>query len=286
MRRNFAQILKGAKIDIKAEYQKLYGLLYDRSIQVSNTTRISAYDELSERFIGFHFRGTCLSIDEFNDLYEFHFEREPADFSIDNLISLCEYIYNMLIDYQITQVPFGWNMPAAPALINVQFYLQQISQVIEKIGYMQATEDNFTIFVEKSPAAIAVAESSLMPENLSYRLISYNHYSMKENLDAKKATILILADLLEPQRASLESIDKTFASDLFYAFNNFYIRHNNTDPQSPKYKKPIGDLPKEQLEHWYDEVYQMCLLAFLQLEHADRKKDFDVLKGKIENKTS
>lgn len=286
MRRNFAQILKGAKIDIKAEYQKLYGLLYDRSIQVSNTTRISAYDELSERFIGFHFRGTCLSIDEFNDLYEFHFEREPADFSIDNLISLCEYIYNMLIDYQITQVPFGWNMPAAPALINVQFYLQQISQVIEKIGYMQATEDNFTIFVEKSPAAIAVAESSLMPENLSYRLISYNHYSMKENLDAKKATILILADLLEPQRASLESIDKTFASDLFYAFNNFYIRHNNTDPQSPKYKKPIGDLPKEQLEHWYDEVYQMCLLAFLRLEHADRKKDFDVLKGKIENKTS
>lgn len=286
MRRNFAQILKDAKIDIKAEYQKLYGLLYNRSIQVSNTTRISAYDELSERFIGFHFRGTCLSIDEFNDLYEFHFEREPADFSIDNLISLCEYIYNMLMGYQTTQFSFGWNMPAAPALINVQFYLQQISQVIEKIGYIQATEDNFTIFVEKSPAAIAVAESSLMPENLSYRLISYNHYSMKENLDAKKATLLILADLLEPQRASLESIDKTFASDLFYAFNNFYIRHNNTDSQSPKYKKPIGDLPKEQLERWYDEVYQMCLLAFLRLEHADRKKDFDVLKGKIENKTS
>ena len=135
MRRNFAQILKEAKIDFKSEYQKLYGLLFDRSIQVSNTNRISAYDELSERFIGFHFRGTCLSIDEFNDLYEFHFEREPADFSIDNLISLCEYIYNMLMGYQATQVSFGWNMPAAPVLINVQFYLQQIGQVIEKKLY-------------------------------------------------------------------------------------------------------------------------------------------------------
>lgn len=31
MRRNFAQILKDAKIDIKVEYQKLYGMLYDRS---------------------------------------------------------------------------------------------------------------------------------------------------------------------------------------------------------------------------------------------------------------
>ena len=61
MRRNFAQILKDAKIDIKTEYQKLYGMLYDRSIQVSNTKRISTYDELSDYFIGFYFRGTCLS---------------------------------------------------------------------------------------------------------------------------------------------------------------------------------------------------------------------------------
>lgn len=78
---------------------------------------------------------------------------------------------------------------------------------------------------------------------------------------------------------------KTFARDLFYAFNNFHIRHNNADPQSPKFKKPIGDLAKEQLEFWYDEVYQMCLLAILRLEHADRKKTFEALKSEIENKT-
>lgn len=72
---------------------------------------------------------------------------------------------------------------------------------------------------------------------------------------------------------------------MFYAFNNFHIRHNNADPQSPKFKKPIGDLAKEQLEFWYDEVYQMCLLAILRLEHADRKKTFEALKSEIENKT-
>ena len=70
MRRNFAQILKDARIDIKKEYQKLYGMLYDRTIQVSNSNRISAYDELSERFIGLYFRGTCLSIDEFSDWFD------------------------------------------------------------------------------------------------------------------------------------------------------------------------------------------------------------------------
>lgn len=39
MRRNFVQILQDAKIDIKLEYLKLYGLLFDRSIQISNTNR-------------------------------------------------------------------------------------------------------------------------------------------------------------------------------------------------------------------------------------------------------
>lgn len=286
MRRNFAQILKDAKIDVKVEYQKLYGMLYDRSIQVSNTSWISAYDEFSTYFIAFHFRGTCLSLDEFNDLHGFHFEKDPTNFNIDHLISLCEYIENLLMAYQCVPLsyPYGCgNMPTK--LINVQFYLQQISQVIEKIGYMQAEQNGLTIFVEKDPAAIAVAESEFIPESLSYRLISYNHYSMKGNLAEKKATLLDLANLLEPQRINLERIDKTFARDLFYAFNNFHIRHNNADPQSPKFKKPIGDLAKEQLEFWYDEVYQMCLLAILRLEHADRKKTFEALKSEIENKT-
>ena len=283
MRQNFAQILKDAKIDIKVEYQKLYGMLYDRSIQVSNTNRISVYDELSTYFIAFHFRGTCLSLDEFNDLHGFHFEKDPTNFNIDHLISLCEYIENLLIAYQCVPLsyPYGYgNMPTK--LINVQFYLQQISQVIEKIGYMQAKQNDLTIFVEKDPAAIAVAEGEFIPESLSYRLISYNHYSMKGNLAEKKTTLLDLANLLEPQRTILERIDKTFSSDLFYTFNNFHIRHNNIDQLGTKYKKPVGDLSDEQLEYWYDEVYQMCLLAFMRLEHIDRKKKFDSLKSQIE----
>lgn len=44
----------------------------------------------------------------------------------------------------------------------------------------------------------------------------------------------------------------------------------------------------EEIE-WRDEIdrtlYQMCLLAILRLEHADRKKTFEALKSEIENKT-
>ena len=262
-------------------------MLFDRTIVVSNSNRVSAYDELSECFLSFPFRGTCLSLEEFNELHDFHFEKEPTNFKIDELISLCEYMENLLIAYQYIPLnfPYGYGN-TRPQLINVQFYLQQIGQVIERIGSMQATQNGFTIFVEKSPAAIAVAESDLVPKELSYRIISYNHYSMKGQLEAKKSALVQLASLLEPKRSSLKKADKTLESDLFYLFNNLNIRHNNVDPaDSVKYKPFIVQMKQEELEHWYDETYQMCLLAFLQLEQTERKIEFDRLKTAIEGQT-
>lgn len=279
MRKNFADVLKNAKIDIKIEYQKLYGMLYDRSIQVSDRKFISAYDEVSDAFTGFYFRGTCLSIEDFNNMYGFCFEKEPIDFTIDYLVSFCEYIYSILVGYKNTVG--GGFMPQA---INVEFYWAQILLVIEKIGYMQAFQDNFTIFVEKSPAAIAVSESELIPDNLSYKLISYNHHLMKGQIDAKKAILLQLASLLEGKRQELKRNSPVIENDLFYIFNNLNLRHNNVDPQfSKSYKLAVAKMTKNELEYWYDECYQMCLLAFLELEQAERKQRFDDLKSSIES---
>lgn len=273
MRRNFAQILKEASIDIKEEYAKLYGMMYSRSIQISDRKRISAHDEIGDAFCNFHFRGTCLSLEEFDSKHGFTFVENPTDFTIDTLVSLCEYIYNMMVAYQCSGLYGFMQSP-----INTQFYLQQIDIVIEAIGYMRTQQDNFTIFVEKSPAAISVAE--IVPQEISYKVISYNHYSMKGNIQAKRETLRLLANLLEPQRKELESIDKAFTSDLFFAFNNFTIRHNNGDPaDTAKYKKVVAELPDEQLETVYDEVYQMCLLAFLRLDYNKNKSLIDTIKS-------
>lgn len=283
MRRNFVQVLQEVRIDPKLEYQKLYGMLYERNIPVSNSNRISVYDELCECFINFPFRGTCLTLEEFNDLYGFHFGKEPVDFKIDDLVSLCEYMENLLMGYLSIPLsfPYGYGN-TRPQLFNVQFYLQQIGQVIEKIGYMQARQNGLTIFVEKSPAAIAVSESVLVPKGLSYQLISYNHYSMKGQLEAKKNTLIQLAALLEPKRGDIKMADKMLEKDLFYLFNNLNIRHNNVEPtDSGKYKPFVAQMKSEELEHWYDETYQMCLLAFLQLEHLERKVGLDKLKTEI-----
>ena len=41
----------------------------------------------------------------------------------------------------------------------------------------------------------------------------------------------------------------------------------------------------EELEHWYDELYQMILLANLEMDNASRMRDVDNLKNTISGGT-
>ena len=41
-------------------------------------------------------------------------------------------------------------------------------------------------------------------------------------------------------------------------------------------------MSQSNLENYYDELYQMCLLAFLEIEQIERTKIFNELKSKIE----
>lgn len=271
MRRNFAQVLKTGKVDPKKEYSKLYALFYRKDDRDNK----SLADLISMNIESFYFRGTCLDLDEFDEKYGFHFVEQPPDFDTDYLISFCEYIYNFVLHFE-DHYFF--------AQINKYFYLQQINKVIEAIGYMESREDEFTIFVPKDNAAIAVSESEHIPENVSYKVIAYNHHSMKGNLEAKKAVLQQLASILEAKRKNLSRADKTLETNLFYSFNNLNIRHNNVDPElKGKYKAYVAQMSNDELEKWYDETYQMCLLAFLQIENFDRKAEFEKLKAKIEN---
>ncbi len=276
MRKNFAEILKSAKIDIKKEYEKLYEMLYDQDLDNGYGPKTSLYDEYNENFIHMWFRGTSLSLEDFDDEYGFDFDKYPPNFDIEYLIRFCEYFYNLSTAYM--------GVPNLLDRYNVTLITQQIYRVIEKIGYMPAEQDGFTIFVEKSIPAIAVSE--IVPNELSYKVISYNHHSMKGNLENKKETLLKLANLLEGKRKQLKSINSSLEDDLFYSFNNLNLRHNNKDiSYKEKYKKHIADMSNTELENWYDEIYQMCLLAFLEIEQIARKKSFNELKRRIEENT-
>ena len=279
MRKNFAQILKNGKVDYKSEYKKLYELLFEKNLQDENGELCSVHMVFGEFFTSFHFRGTCLSLQEFDEENGFNFPDPNRDNpKIEDLILLMEYFYNMLMGYMGSQNMFFYSG------INTQFLMQHILSVCDAIGYKQVTEDGFAVFVEKNAVATAVAESDLIPDDLSYKLITYDHHSMCGDLEKKKSIIVRLASILEGKQAKLNQVSPTLKKDLFYIFNNFNIRHNNCDNQSKDYKPAIADMDKNELEKWYDETYQMSLLAFMELEQADRKPKFDAIKAEIEKK--
>ena len=113
---------------------------------------------------------------------------------------------------------------------------------------------------------------------MSYKVIEYNHHALQGNIEAKKSIILLLADQLESKREALRSINKTLENNIFFLYNSMNIRHNNCDPNSKNYKEHTANIPIKELEFWYDEIYQLSLLAFLELDNIERTKQIEVLK--------
>ncbi len=265
-RRNFAQVLKDAKVDINREYERLF-LIFNARDNDGQSLR-----EMCEKFfLSMPFHDTYLSLQEFDICNGFVFEMPPIDFDINYLINFCEYIYNLVYPFQ-KDVHLSRSKFPNP--------LQHIRTLIEKIGYMIIDNEGVKLFVPKSQPAIVVSE--MLPSDLSYKVIEYNHHSMKGDLARKQATLKLLADQLESNRAPLKSLNKSLEDDLFYLLNNINIRHNNIDSSSTKYKRAVADMPKDELEEWYDRTYDICLYAFMTLDQADRNAKVKELKAEIE----
>lgn len=266
-RRPFSEVLANAKIDLSREYERLY-FIFNIEDNDSNSWR-----DICERFfLQLPFRGTYLSLSEFDECNGFVFELPASDFDINYLINYCEYIYNLIVNINQMRIFSNSRFPDP---------IEHILGLIEKIGYMIITKNGFSLFVPKSQPAIRVSE--MLPSDISYKVIEYNHHSMKGDLERKQATLKLLADQLEARKDELNSINSSLKSDLFFLFNNINIRHNNVDPKSNSYKKAVADMPDDELEEWYDRTYDMCLYAFMTLEQADNKEKIKALKEKIEN---
>lgn len=273
----FSQVLKNASIDLRREYDRLYGLFYLQKFQDAVGTGYSLREWCASSFQRFPFRGTCISLDDFDDFYGYSFEKNPSDFELDYLVSFCEYSYNLAMYSQ--DAIFGGGIVGFGS--PMQYYFQQVLRVIETIGYMPNNQNGTTDFVPKDQAAVAVAE--IIDPNLSYRVIEYNHHSMKGDLERKRTILLSLADKLEPQRSKLKNINPSLEDSLFFLFNNVNIRHNNADPEGKKHIAFVASLGKDEIERWYDDTYEMCLIAFLELDNVDRKARVKQLREDIQN---
>ena len=271
-RRNFLQILNEQGINLRREYDRLYDLFYNQKVPSNLGNNYTLKDYVEINFLSVPFRKTCLSLDDFNSTYRFHFFQNPYGFDLNYLLSFCEYTYNFVIWMSQESELFKYGNRQSG-----QFYIYQIRSVIESIDYMQLTQGYITIFTPKKPEAI-VASEIVSPE-ISYKVLEYNHYTMNGDIARKRETLRILADQLEPRRVELAAINKELANNVFFMFNNMNIRHNNSTEGDKNYREAVAKMTQDELENWYDETYQLCLLAFLELDNVERTKKVAQLKA-------
>lgn len=223
-------------------------------------------------------KGNCLTVDDFLDVIDFYDIYDNAKYELDDLITFIEILYNfwyLANEHLCSSTSNKWSG---------NFYVLQ--DIMEDIlckynhkAYIDKENDRVLI-IEDKPEVTAVVE--IVDETLALDIVKYNHISLQGEIELKKSILRSLGAELEPKRKELETINKQLSNDIFFMLNNINIRHNNRSKKDKsKYKEYVAKMTKKQLEKWYDESYQMILLAFLLLDNVDRTKKVKELKNKV-----
>ena len=268
MRRNFYDVIKNGNIDLSKEYARIYELFYDTLCYKTGYQELtlndlveSYFDALSKDLVG-----RCISLDDFNDSYGYFFYPQLIDENIDTLVDISEYVVNFihaLMDGTSLDLPMFSST------------LHHIDSCMDDVCYKRSMKENIIIYVEAAPEALAVAE--ITEGTLSYSVLEYNQHKMKGDLVNKKNILKNMADDIEAKRGILTSINKSFSSNLFQLLNKF-IRHDDSE------NIYISGLTDEQIENVYDEIYQMWLLAKMQLSYLSKKDKIQILINNINQK--
>lgn len=222
-------------------------------------------------------RGRCVDAEDFLATLGYEKLWSSAPFDVQDFFTLIEIIYN-----------FCWIVKRSYGDIKV--FIDQDDKksfaLLEKILIDCLAHYNFNgryfyereqlIVIEDKPEATAVAE--IVDNDLGYKVLRYNHYMLKGDLQAKKDILLALGADLEPKRAQIKTIDKDLEDGIFYILNNLNLRHNNKTEGDKHYKQAVAEMDSATLENWYDELYQMILLAYLQLDQTERNNRVKTLK--------
>lgn len=244
------------EVDFNKEYWKIYQIVYRE-----NVFRETIIEVFSAHFREWTHRDNFLSFDElFNEL---RFSHNTSYYIKEET---CFLFFEVLFNLGNA---FMQHMNSGLKTITAQV-LETIVLDLQKVGYcMHKTSNGSYIIVETDPAATAVAEIS--PPDLSDKVIEYNHFLIRGDLEKKKGILRALANELEPKRRTLERLNKGLTNQLFALLNNANIRHNNVE-SGDDYQPVIANMEPAELENVYDDTYQMALLASLLLDNVERSE--------------
>lgn len=232
-------------------------------------------------------RGHCTSVEDFLESLSFDDLKDCAAYHIEDHLTLIELIYNFwwLTSEKFDDQTFSKRLKWCGNYYHLKDVMDDILEQYNHTVY--TNEDRNIIMVVENKAEVTAAAEIMPTDSLAFDIIKYNHRSLKGELNAKKSILISLGAELEPNRAELDKLNKQLCSDIFFMLNNMNIRHNNcNEADASKYQKFVAEMDITQLEEWYDELYQMILLAFLLLDNTERTAKVKSLKSDIINEKS
>lgn len=277
VRKNIFEILEN-KWDIIDEIKRIYYLLNYNSVR-SSVNYISPIEFVDIYcFSEWKNRYSYLNIEDMADDLDIELDEDniPDNLTTVEILKYLEFAINiiMLCDSKILQEnsQYGYNNKYWILDENIDIALEHLNFCKQELN-----NEERIILIEKNPSAIAVAE--IVDENTACKVIEYNHYLLKGDIDKKKEILLQLANKYEGIKSNIKSLNGKLDDDIGFMLNNINIRHNNKSGKSKK--EYVSKMRKDTMEKWYDETYQMLLLAFLLTEQPSRSKKISQLKEKM-----
>lgn len=277
MRESIFEIVNKKK-DIKEDISRLLYLLNQKCIRTSSDDVIGIADI---EFIKWKNRGTCIGIDDMANQLNIVLDYRRFDrinISYEEQLNYIEFICNIVMLSNKTVKKSN-----VPACTNYTLLLENIDKLLNSLNYRQQyiKDTDRVLICENDRAVTAVVE--LLNKDLSYEIIEYNHYLARGNIELKKSILLKIYDDYCKIEEKIKSYNSSIYDDISFLINNLNVRHNNLEGKDRK--EITAQMNKEELEIWYDEIYQLFLFAFLYNEHiTNRKPKIKELKDKFDKK--
>lgn len=260
-RKNLFELISGNNVNIKIEYMRIYALFENRKIN-----GYTLLEKVKERFLLWEHRGRYISAGEMMIYFDITHEEMEKNINMQKLLLYLEFVYNMLklLDGAISIREFQ--------IVNT--LIENINTLLDDLNYEMKNKKGQNIICEKDNLATAIAETK--PE-ISNEVIEYRRFSMRGNIETKRLILKVLIDKIEPLKKKFKGSNfSNYIEDIGALANNLNIRHNNEDGKNKK--EYLINMTKEEIEEWYDIMYDMILGIFELEKYLDNKEKIKELR--------
>lgn len=288
VRKNIFEILK-SQYNINREFEKITILFEDKCIQHSQNVGFNRYrtvcysleNMIDEIFPTWKGRGTCISCKNMRQELGINDVHKKTNFTEDYILTSLEYYKNIFILF-INKVAPSLDQYAYSYSNSFCMLDSNMNKLLDHLNYEQHVleKEDRVILVPKNPAATAVAEIS--SKDTAFAILKYHHASLKGQQEEKRQLLLSIANEYEPLFKKPIDGFKDYFDKATNMLNNMNIRHNNKSGNNKK--DLVAQMSNDELEKWYDELYQLLLFCILIKDNKDRKDKIDVLLKQINMK--